>query len=444
MRETAYARSGDINIAYQVIGEGDRDLVYVPGWVSNIDLMWDDPGLAGFLRRLSSFSRLITFDKRGTGLSDPVSVSELPDLSTRMDDLRAVMDDAGSERATIFGHSEGGNLSLLFAATHPDRTERLILTGSYAKRIRTEDYPWAPSAEEREQEALEMEADWGNAIDISIYAPSRTGDEAFVAWLSRYQRMSASPHTVATLMRMNTQIDTTPILSSIKVPTLLLYREDDRDVSIEEGRYISKRIPDSRFVALPGGDHFFWAGDAEQMLQEIEEFVTGHRGSILSERRLATVLFTDIVDSTAQAAELGDRKWRELLERHHQVTRSEFARWRGSEVDPAGDGFLATFDSPSRAIECALAICSAVRSLGIEVRAGIHTGEVEVVGDGVAGIAVHIGARVAGEAGPGEVLVSSTVKGLLLGSRFGFDDRGAYDLKGVPGSWQLHGVSLRP
>lgn len=442
MRETRYARSGDVNIAYQVVGEGERDLIYVPGWVSNIDIMWEDPGLAGFLRRLASFSRLITFDKRGTGLSDPVSVESLPDLDTRIDDIRAVMDEVGSESATLFGHSEGGNVCLLFAATHPDRTDRLILTGSYAKRVKSDDYPWAPTLEEREEHAKEIEMDWGRAFDMEHYAPSRRDDEAFADWLSRYERMSASPRAAATLIRMNTLIDTTPILSSINVPALLLYREEDKDVLIDEGEYIAGKIPGARLVRLPGADHFFWAGDTETMLEEIEEFVTGHRGGLSSERRLATVLFTDIVESTKKAGELGDRRWRDLLERHNQLVRQEFSRWRGSEINPAGDGFLATFDSPTRAIQCGLAICSGVRSLGVEVRAGVHTGEVEIVGDDVAGMAVHIGARVAAAADAGELLASGTVRDLLVGSRFEFTDRGSHDLKGVPGTWQLYRVAL--
>lgn len=368
-------------------------------------------------------------------------MNDLPDLDTRIDDIRAVMDAVGSKTATIFGHSEGGNVSLLFAATHPDRADRLILTGSYAKRIKSDDYPWAPTIEEREAEVAAIEANWGSHLDVSYYAPSRAGDLAFVDWVGRYQRMSASPRAASTLLRMNSLIDTTPILSSIQVPTLLLYREDDQDVSVGEGEYIASRIPNSRFVRLPGADHFFWAGETEQMLQEIEEFVTGQRGSTPTERRLATVLFTDIVDSTKTAARLGDRRWRALLERHNDLVRAEVSRWAGTVVTPAGDGFLAVFDSPTRAIECGLAICGAVRALGVEVRAGVHTGEVEVVGDDIAGLAVHIGARVAAAATPGELLVSSTVKDLLVGSRFDFVERGAQELKGVPGTWTLFSVS---
>jgi class 3 adenylate cyclase len=435
--ETRYAQSGDVSIAYQVFGDGPVDLVYVPGWVSNVELIWEDPLLSRFFRRLGSFSRVITFDKRGTGLSDPVAVDGLPDLETRMDDLRAVMDASRSESATIFGHSEGGAMSILFAATHPGRTDRLVLTGAYAKRSRSEDYPWAPTADERRATAEEVKQTWGQSEGLEEMAPSRANDPDFQRWWGRYQRFSASPRAAAALLAMNSQVDVRSVLGSITAPTLLLYRVDDRDVSVDEGRYIADAIEGSRLIQLPGGDHLFWAGDIDQMLDEIEEFVTGARGSDDPDRRLATVLFTDIVDSTKNAARLGDSEWRRLLERHHYVVRAELSRWNGVEVGTTGDGFLATFDGPARAIRCALSISAEVKSLGLRVRCGVHTGMVEVVEDDVAGIAVHIGARVGAMASPGEVLVSSTVKDLVAGSGFAFEDRGRHELKGVPDTWQV-------
>jgi pimeloyl-ACP methyl ester carboxylesterase len=437
---THYAKSGDLSIAYQVVGEGSRDLVYVPGWVSNIEVMWEDPNLARFLDRLSSYSRLIIFDKRGTGLSDSVALDRLPTLEERMDDLRAVMDAVGSKRAYLFGHSEGGNMCVLFAATFPDRVEGMILTGSYVKRIRSDDYPWAPTGEERLEHIRDVEKNWGDQ-DVAWYAPSQAGDPAFRAWVQRYLRLSASPQAAASLLRMNSQIDVTSILPTIRVPTLLLYRADDQDVLVEEGRYIAAKIPGARLVELPGADHYFWAGDPSTMLGEIEQFVTGQRTAAPSERVLATVLFTDIVESTGTAAGLGDRGWRDLLSRHNAMVRSELTVWRGIEIGTTGDGFLARFDGPVRAIRCATAISRAVRSLGIEVRCGLHTGELELVDDDVAGLAVHIGARVAALAGPGEVLVSRTVKDLVAGSGIEFVSRGAHHLKGVPESWEVYAVA---
>ena len=441
MPETRYARSGDVSIAYQVIGDGPTDLVYVPGWVSNVELMWDDPTLARFLRRLGSFARLITFDKRGTGLSDGVSLSALPDLEARMDDLRVVMDAAGSEKATVFGHSEGGVLSILFAATHPDRITKLILTGAYAKRIRSDDYPWAPTREERVDVAESTLQSWGTGADLNEMAPSRADDPAFRAWWGRYQRLSASPRAASALIAMNSQADVTGVLRAVTAPTLLLYRTHDADVTVEEGRYIAGAIDGSRFVELDGADHLFWAGDSDRMLDEIEEFVTGSLGSSDPDRRLVTILFTDIVASTKRAAELGDQGWRALLGRHNQIIRDELARWRGVEIGTTGDGFLATFDGPARAINAALAIPAAISTIDLEVRCGAHTGLVEIIDDDVAGLAVHIGARIGALADPGEVLVSSTVKDLVAGSGFTFEDRGRHVLKGVPDDWQVYAAT---
>jgi pimeloyl-ACP methyl ester carboxylesterase len=435
--ETRYARSGGVNIAYQVVGDGPRDLVYVPGWVSNVDLMWDEPSYARFLERLASFSRLILFDKRGTGLSDPVAFGEPPTLEQRMDDVRAVMDAVGSERAALLGHSEGGNMCVLFSATAPERTSALILVGCYAKRIRSEDYPWAPTWEDRSREIEETERTWVDTEVVKALAPSRADDPAFVSWTKRYFRGSASPRGAAELLRMNSMIDVRDVLPAIRVPALLVYRTGDVDVDVEEGRYIASRIPGARFVELPGADHFLWAGDADAILDEIEGFLTGVRRGPEPERVLATVLFTDIVGSTERAAELGDRAWRELLERHHAAVREELERWRGREVDTAGDGFLAVFDGPARAVRCAESVVHAVREVGLDVRAGVHTGEIELRGSGVAGIAVHIGARVAALGGPGEVLVSRTVVDLVAGSGLRFADRGEHQLKGIPDRWRV-------
>jgi pimeloyl-ACP methyl ester carboxylesterase len=439
--ETQYARSGDVNIAYQVVGEGPRDLIYVPGWVSNIELMWEEPALAHFLERLASFSRLILFDKRGTGLSDRVSNDELPTLEQRMDDVRAVLDEVGSERAALFGHSEGGNMCVLFAATYPERTEALITLGCFARRRDPdEDYPWAPTAENREETAADVERNWGHLRpqDVEYYAPSRVGDEQFVRNLERYLRRAASPGAAAALLRMNSFIDVREVLPTIRVPTLVLHRTGDHDVNIAEGRYLASKIPGAKFVELTGDDHWISAGNVDELADEIEEFLTGTRPVPEPDRVLATVLFTDIVGSTERAAELGDHRWRNLLGAHDTAVRRELDRFRGREVDTAGDGFLASFDGPARAVRCAISAGRAVRELGVEMRAGVHTGECELDGPKIRGIAVHTGARIASLAGPGEVLVSQTVKDLVSGSGLAFQDRGVHELKGVPGEWRVY------
>ncbi len=437
---TQYARSGGLSIAYQVVGEGPLDLVYVPGWVSNVELMWDEPTQARFLERLASFSRLILFDKRGTGLSDRVPDDRLPTLEERVDDVRAVMDAVGSERAALFGYSEGGNLSALFAAAHPERTVALVTFGIFAKRVWSPDYPWAPTREARAEEVERMERDWGGEMDLAILAPSAADDAPFMRRLATYLRQSASPGAAATLLRMNTEIDIRGILPTIGVPTLVLHRRGDREADIEEARWIAGQIPGARLVELDGADHLPWVGDQDALLDEVEEFLTGARGGPASDRVLATVVFTDIVGSTERAAAVGDRRWRELLDLHHAAVRAELDRHRGREVDTAGDGFFATFDGPARAVRCACAIRTAVHGLGLEVRIGVHTGECEVRGGDVSGIAVHIGARVAAAAGPGEVLVTRTVCDLVAGSGLEFEDRGRTTLKGVPGEWQVAAV----
>jgi pimeloyl-ACP methyl ester carboxylesterase len=435
--DTRYAKSADVNIAYQVVGDGPLDLVLVPGFISHLELDWQGPGYAHMLERLSSFARLIRFDKRGTGLSD--RPGGLPDLETRMDDVRAVMDAVGSERAALMGYSEGGPLSMLFAATYPDRTASLVLYGTYAKRRDPDDdYPWCATWEERQAYADVVEREWGSESDLGTMAPNAGAAE--VEWWRARARAAASPGAAKALILTNSNIDVRGILSAIHVPTLVLHRTGDRDSRPEEGRYIAERIAGARFVELAGNDHSPWI-EPDQILDEVEEFLTGVRRGPEARRVLATVLFTDIVGSTSRAVELGDRRWRSLLEQHHATVRRELGRFRGNEVDTAGDGFLATFDGPARAVRCAQAIRSALRPLGIEITAGVHAGEVEVDPEGaIAGVAVHIGARVAGEAQPGEVLASSTVKDLVAGSGLEFEDRGVHELKGVPGEWRLYAV----
>lgn len=437
--ETRYARSGDVNIAYQVVGEGPFDLVYVPGWISNIELMWEEPTHARLLRRLASFSRLILFDKPGTGMSDPVPLDRLPTLEQRMDAVRAVMDAARSERAALFGSSEGGLMSVLFSATYPERTRALVTAAIYAKRLWSEDYPWAPTPEARAAEIEQIEAAWGGEMDISSLAPS--ADEAFKRRAVAYLRRSASPGAAVALLRMNSQIDVRAVLPTIRVPTLVLQRVGDRDVNVEEGRWIAAQIPGAKYVELPGDEHLIWAGDVDAVVDEVEEFLTGTRPLHDADRVLATVLFTDIVGSTERAAELGDRRWREVLDEHNASVRRQLELFRGREVDTAGDGFLATFDGPARGIRAACAIRDSVRGLGLDIRAGLHTGECELMGDKVGGIAVHTGARVADAAGAGEVFVSSTVRDLVSGSGIAFEDRGVHELKGVPGEWRLYAVA---
>jgi class 3 adenylate cyclase len=435
--ETRYAKSGDVNIAYQVVGSGPFDLVYVPGWISNIELMWEEPQHARLLRRLASFSRLILFDKRGTGMSDPVPLERLPTLEQRMDDVRAVMDAAASERAALFGSSEGGLMSVLFAATSPERTRALVTLGIYAKRLWSPDYPWAPKPEARAAEIESIERAWGAEMDVSNLAPS--ADEAFKRRAIVYFRRSASPGAAVALLRMNTQIDARDVLPTIRVPTLVLQRVGDRDVNVEEGRWIARQIPGAKYVELPGDEHLIWAGDVDAVVDEVEEFLTGSRPVSEPDRVLATVLFTDIVGSTERAAALGDGRWRDVIDEHHARVRRQLDRFRGREVDTAGDGFLATFDGPARAVRAAWTIRDSVRELGLEIRAGVHTGECELVRDKVAGIAVHTGARVAAAARPGEVLASSTVRDLVAGSGIRFEDRGEHELKGV-GSRRLYSV----
>lgn len=437
---TRYTKSGDVSIAYQVFGDGPADLVFVPGWMSHLELSWDYPSHARLLRRLSSFSRLITFDKRGTGMSDRVPEKDLPTLEERMDDVRAVMDAAASERAAIFGFSEGGALSILFAATYPERTTALVLYASMANWVRDEENHWAPTREEHAEVARRYHEHWGEAVGVSAFAPTMANDDEFRRRWSAFLRMSASPGAAVALLRMNIDTDVRPVLPSIHVPTLVLHRSGDRIIHVDSGRYLADRIAGARFVELPGDDHLPWVGDGDAIVDEIEEFTTGVRHGSEPDRVLATVLFTDIVASTERAAALGDHHWRELLDAHGLDVARQLGRFRGRLVKWLGDGALAVFDGPARAIRCAQAMVEDAGRLGIELRVGLHAGECEVRDDDVGGLAVHIAARVTGQADGSEILVSSTVKDLVAGSGIDFADRGPRDLKGVPGKWRLFSV----
>jgi class 3 adenylate cyclase len=433
-----YARSGDVNIAYQVTGDGPFDLVLAPGFFSHLEIDWEHPDHARFLDRLGSFARLIRFDKRGTGLSD--RAVGLPDFETRMDDVRAVMDAAGSERAALFGYSEGGPLGILFAATYPDRARALVLYGTYAKRCYPDDdYPWVATWDERVAIARELESTWGEDVDLSMMIPN--ADAAMRAWFQRRGRAALSPAAARDLILMNSQADVRQALSAIQCPTLVLHRVGDRDSRVEEGRYLAAHIAGSRFVELTGDDHVPWVR-MDEILDPIEEFLTGSRPAPPTDRVLATILFTDLVGSTDRARGLGDAAWARLLDRHNEAVRRELSRYFGEEIDTAGDGFLALFDGPARAIRCAFAIRDALLPLGLDVRAGVHTGEVErPSGAKPRGIAVHVGARIASLAGPAEVLVSATTRDLVAGSGLAFEDRGEHELKGLDEKRRLYAAA---
>jgi pimeloyl-ACP methyl ester carboxylesterase/DNA-binding SARP family transcriptional activator len=437
---TQYARSGDVSLAFQVTGEGP-DLVLIPGWVSHIEYGWEVPGYSDFLRRLASFCRLILVDRRGTGLSDPVAT--LPTMEERADDVRAVMDAAGVERAAIFGISEGGPMSMLLAATHPERITALILYGTFARGTAV-DYPWRHAPRQSERALDIILAEWGKGRIATALAPSLAADPSLVELWARFERLSVSPGQAHMLFRMMLDIDVRHVLPAVHTPTLVLQRTGDRVTTASNGRYIAEHIAGARYVELPGDDHFAWTQDFAAVLDEVQEFLTGVRPAPEPERVLATVLFLYIVGSTARLAELGDRAWRELLARHQTIVRTELVRYRGVEVNTTGDSLLATFDGPARAIRCACAVADAVRALGIAVRAGLHTGEFEMADGDVHGLAVHIGARIAAAADPGEVLVSSTVKDLVAGSGIEFTSRGAHELAGVPGEWTLFRVARAP
>jgi pimeloyl-ACP methyl ester carboxylesterase len=422
---TRYAKSGNVHVAYQVFGGGDIDLVFFPGFVSNIEIYWEEPHFARWLRKLASFARVITFDKRGSGLSDRLEI--LPTMDERMDDVRAVLDAAGSERAAIFGLSEGGSLATLFAAHYPERCRALVLWGAFAKFS-----SWFPTPEKLEKFFEYVESSWGTGGNIGAWAPTMKDDPAFLEWFAKRERASASPAAVVALMRMNMMIDISGILPYVHVPTLIVHRTDDSVVNVEGGRQLASSIPNARLLELPGFNHLPFLGeDADQITDKVSEFLTGAKPPIGDERILATVLLTDIVDSTKRAEAIGDRRWRELLDAHNAMVRRELTRFQGTEVKTTGDGFLATFDRPGRAIHCSLSLVDAVKSLGIEIRAGLHTGEVEVGENDVRGIAVHVAARVAALAQPGECLVTRTVKDLVAGADIYFFERGKRDLKGI-------------
>jgi pimeloyl-ACP methyl ester carboxylesterase len=433
--KTQYAKCGNLHIAYQVLGESPPDLVFVPGVVCHLEHQWDEPMQAAFFRRLASFCRLIRFDKRGAGLSD--RVERMPTIEERMEDVRAVMDAVGSERAAILGLSEGGPMGVVFAATYPERASSLILWNTGAR------FRWVPgTAEEHRQQIVEamlrrFEEEWGTGSLVELFVPSAAADPSFRDWWGRFERLSMSPGAAVEAMRMNYEIDVRDILPSVRVPTLVMRNKGDHPFRAD--RYLADHIPGARYVELPGCDHFAWR-EEDGVTQEIQEFLTGERSAPEIERVLATILLTDIVRSTDRAAELGDHRWRELLDRHDALVERVLARFRGHLVDKSGDGILATFDGPARAIRCATTITASVCEIGLEVRAGLHTGEVEIRGDRLAGIAVHIASRVSNLAGPGEVLVSSTVKDLVAGSGLEFEDRGVHPLKGVPGEWRLYAV----
>ena len=437
--ETRYAKTASgLHIAYQVVGDGPFDLVAVLGYVSHLELAWEDPAIADFLRALASFSRLILFDRRGLGLSDPIQGA--PTLEDRMQDLRAVMDAAQSERAALFGLSEGGPMSMLFAATYPDRASALVLYGTFARMTQAVDYPWGYPPDVLNRSVEEKIENWGGDTTVDVFAPSRAGDLEFRRRWAAFERRATSPGGYRALMTMNAETDVRDVLPSIQVPTLVLHRSDDIPIRVDHGRYLRDHIAGARFVELPGNDHFFWVGDTSAIVAEVEEFLTGRRSAHHTDRVLATVLFTDIVGSTEHAARLGDSAWRLFLDRHDQVTKHEVDRWRGELIKSTGDGALATFDGPARAIRCATALQEALRSNHVDIRAGLHTGEIELrVGD-VLGIGVHIASRVAAMARPGEILVSRTVTDLVVGSGIAFEDRGEHELKGVPGAWRLFAV----
>jgi class 3 adenylate cyclase len=433
---THYVKSDDVHIAYQVIGDGSLDLLFVPGFVSHVEATWQLPA-SSFFRRLASFSRLILFDKRGTGMSD--RGSQIFTLEQRMHDVRAILDAVGSERAALFGVSEGGPMSLLYAATYPERTSALILYGSYAKRSWAPDYPLGWNDEQWQRFLENIERNWGTpqGISIDMWAPSLARDPNAAERLAAYFRTAASPGAVAAIMKMNSEIDVRHVLPTIRAPTLILHRVGDRVIEIEHARRLAQAIQGAKLIELPGTDHTFWVSDGGLLLDHVEQFLTGKHHAQDRERILATVLFADIVGSTERAVAIGDRSWRELLAAFRAKVRDTLRNFNGREINTAGDGFLAAFDGPARAIRCAGAIREGARSLGVEVRCGLHTGECELVGEDLAGIAVHIGARVTALAAPGEVLVSQTVRDLVAGSGLTFAERGVHTLKGVPSEWRL-------
>lgn len=434
------AANGDVHIAYEVLGDGPLDLVFVAGAITNLEVLWEMSDYRRAGERLASFSRLILFDKRGMGLSDRVRVGTLEE---RMDDMRAILDAVGSETTVLMGVSEGGPISILFAATYPERTRGLVLCGAEVKEETTDDWPWGEATREEFEEWMDLEgvvARWGKGLGADLFAPTRKGDPQQREQFGRLQVHSATPHDAVAFMRMAFEIDVRDVVPAVTAPTLIVHRVGDQVCSVENARWLSRNIEGSRYVELPGENHLPFI-DGDDILDEIQEFLTGVREPVAPDRMLATVLFTDVVGSTERARELGDRRWRDLLERHNEIVRRDLERFRGVEIDTAGDGFFATFDGPARAIRCARSIVENVRGVGLDVRSGLHTGECELGAGSVRGIAVHTGARVASLASPGEVLVSSTVKDLVAGSGIEFTDRGVHELKGIPGEWRLYAAN---
>lgn len=439
---THYARNGEISLAYQVLGDGPITLLLVTGWVLPMEAIWDDPAYVRFVERLASSFRVILWDKRGTGLSDRVAVDRLPTLEQRMDDIGAVLDAAGAERAAIAGMSEGSVLAALFGAAHPERTRALVLYGGWGCTVGDEDYRGMPGRRRFDEFAAEVQRSWDDmSAFLALWAPTHEHDPAVREWWTRALHRGASPASAVAWLRMLADFDLRGVVGAIHTPTLVLHRAGDRMITVENGRWLAARIPGAEYVELAGDDHLWWLGDQDALLDEVERFLVGAPPAREPDRVLATVLFTDIVDSTQRAAELGDRRWRDLMARHDAIVRDRLARFRGREVKTLGDGFLSTFDGPARAIRCAAAIRDAVLGLGLELRAGLHTGEVDVVDDDVHGIAVAIAARVASTAGPGEVIVSRTVRDLVAGSGIAFEDRGTHDLRGVADDWQLYALA---
>ncbi|HEX5095617.1 MAG TPA: adenylate/guanylate cyclase domain-containing protein [Acidimicrobiia bacterium] len=438
---TEYARIGDASVAYQVVGDGNLDLVFVPEWMTHLELQWQEPACARFLERLASFARLILFDKRGVGLSDPIAVGEGSGLDPWMDDVNAVLDHAKSQRAAFVGTGAGGPMTMLYAASHPERVSALVCCNTGARFMQTDDYPYGAPAGIVEEAVQYTRDTWGSGQLFPMGAPSLATSPAAREFHARFQRQAAGPGVAAEMQRMVLGIDVRPILSSIQVPTLVVHRAEDALVDVAHGRYLAEHIPGATYVELPGEDHLYFAGDAGLLVQEIQTFVTGKPVEVEPDRVLATVLFTDIVGSTDRAVELGDRRWRDLLDRHDALVREQLMVFRGREIDTAGDGFFATFDGPARALRAACAIRDAVRTIGLDIRVGVHTGEVDVRGDTYSGIGVHIGARVGALAEAGEVLTTKTVADLVAGSGIAFADRGTHRLKGVPDDWQLMAVA---
>ena len=437
--DTRYALSGDVSIAYQVIGDGPVDIIAVPGLTSHIEFMHEFPGYTAFLRRLAKFARVVVFDKRGQGLSDRISGA--PSLELRMDDVRAVMDEIGSRRATLLGFSEGAPMSILFAATYPERVSHLVLFGGFARAADLR--PSGDTADAARTRRTLFVKNWGNGDVLRRVLASRAADPNMIPMLAKFERLSSSPGTIRTLLELNSQIDVTSILQALQVPTLVLHRKTDAVVPVTLGRSLAQHIQSAKYIEYPEGDHGFWSGETDALLGDIEEFVTGNRDSTLTEleRVLATVLFTDIVDSTRSAATMGDQRWRRLLDDHDQLARQIIGRHRGNLVKTTGDGILATFDGPGRAVRCALAFGDAAKQIGLALRAGLHTGEVELRGNDIGGIAVHAAARVMGQCEPSEVWVSRVVTDLVAGAGLTFAERGSHEFKGLTGRWDLFAAS---